>query len=93
MSDIPNIAKQEELSNYNTRHTVIAKINNMEPYDICKDLINTKCNITFGQVLDICPKLKNELSKNLKLDKVQFISSIDKETILHNMNSTHKKGS
>ena len=29
----------------------------MEPYEIIKDLANTKCNITFGQILDICPKL------------------------------------
>ena len=59
------------------RHINLAKLTNMEPYEIIKDLANTKCNITFGQILDICPKLRSELTKNLKLEKIKFVSSLD----------------
>ena len=40
-----------------------------------KDLANTKCNITYTQLLDISPKTRSELIKNLKLEKLK-ISSI-----------------
>jgi len=30
------------------------------PFTIYTDLANTKCNIIFGQILDLCPKLKSE---------------------------------
>jgi len=46
------------------RHINLATLTNMEPYEIIEDLANTKCNITFGQILDICPKLRSELTKN-----------------------------
>ena len=46
-------------------HTNLAKLTNLEPYEIIKDLANTKCNITFGQILDICPKFRSKLTKNL----------------------------
>ena len=59
------------------RHINLAKLTNMEPYEIIKDLANTKFNITFGQVLDICPKLRSELTKNLKLEKIKFVNSLD----------------
>jgi len=42
---------------------------------LSKDLANTKCNITYTQLLDISPKTRSELIKNLKLEKLK-ISSI-----------------
>ncbi|ORX53741.1 hypothetical protein BCR36DRAFT_283782 [Piromyces finnis] len=58
------------------RHTILVNKNNIEPYNIEKDLANTKCNISFAQILDICPKLRSELTKNLKLEKLKFVNSM-----------------
>ncbi|ORX72549.1 hypothetical protein BCR32DRAFT_250046 [Anaeromyces robustus] len=55
----------------------MATSNNIERYDITEDLSKTKCNITFGQVLDVCPKIRSELAKSLKLEKIKVVSSID----------------
>jgi len=40
-----------------------------EVYDVIKDLNNTKCNITFGQLMDVSPKLRSQVSHGLKLEK------------------------
>jgi len=58
-------------------HIKLAKFTNLEQYEIIKDLANTICNITFYQILDLCPKLWSELTKNLKIEKIKFVSFLD----------------
>jgi len=44
---------------------------------LSKDLANTKCNITYSQLLDISPKARSELIKNLKLEKLKISSTMN----------------
>ncbi|ORX76039.1 hypothetical protein BCR32DRAFT_209671, partial [Anaeromyces robustus] len=40
-----------------------------EEYDVVRDLNETKCNITFGQLLNSAPKLRTQVSQSLRLEK------------------------
>jgi len=42
---------------------------NQENYDVIEDLNQTKCNITFGQLLDAAPKLRSQVTQGLKLER------------------------
>ena len=44
---------------------------NWNGYDVIKDLNSIKCNITFGQLLDVSPKIRSLVSQGLKLEKVE----------------------
>ena len=33
-----------------------------DSYDVIKDLISSNCNITFGQLLDVAPKIRSQVS-------------------------------
>ncbi|KAG4084345.1 hypothetical protein H8356DRAFT_1356373 [Neocallimastix lanati (nom. inval.)] len=54
-----NNLKETEGNTKRERHTNLTKLTNMKPHKIIKDLANTKCNIIFGQILDLCPKLNS----------------------------------
>jgi len=58
------------------KHTILARELGVEPYHIGKDLANSKCNITYAQLLDLVPKCRSDLTKSLKLDKIKIVSSI-----------------
>jgi len=40
-----------------------------EEYNVLEDLNNAKCNITFGQLMDVAPKVRSQVSHGLKLVK------------------------
>ena len=40
-----------------------------DSYDVIKDLNSSNCNITFGQLLDVAPKIRSQVSQGLKLEK------------------------
>ena len=40
-----------------------------EEYDVLQDLNETKCNISFGQLLNVSPKVRSQVSQGLKLEK------------------------
>ena len=42
-----------------------------------KDLTSAKCNISYVQLLDICLKLRSELSKILKIEKLKISSTMN----------------
>ena len=48
---------------------------NSEKFDIKNELNTTLCNITLGQLLDLSPKIRSELSKLLKIEKNNIISA------------------
>ena len=62
-------------------------------YDVLQDLNETKCNITFGQLMDASPKLRTQVAQGLKLEKNKIkisglLDNITASTILVN-NITH----
>jgi len=70
-----NVEEIEELntnslldSKNNDKHIKLAV--NQERFSI-----STLCNITLGQLLDICPKIRNEHSKLLKIEKNSIVSA------------------
>ena len=50
------------------RPTNLAKLTNLEPYEIIKYLANIKCNITFGQILDKS-QIKVRINQKFKIRK------------------------
>jgi len=38
-------------------------------YNVIEDLNTTKCNITFGELMDVSPKIRSQVSQGLKFDK------------------------
>eukprot|EP00833_Pecoramyces_ruminatium_P008003 jgi/Orpsp1_1/1182035/evm.model.c7180000079596.2 len=46
-----------------------------EEYSIIKDLNSTRCNITFGQLMEASPKLRSQVSHGLKLEKNKPLTS------------------
>jgi len=71
------------------KRTILANKSNIEPYNLANDLANCKCNISFAQILDICPKLRTELSKDLKLEKLKISNSINfNNNFIYNYEST-----
>ena len=42
-----------------------------EAYNVIDDLNTTKCNITFGQLMDAAPKIRTQVSQGLRLEKAQ----------------------
>ena len=50
--------------------SVVKLSKNIDKYDICEDLRNTKANVTFAQVLDMSNQVRNDLANNLKKEKV-----------------------
>eukprot|EP00833_Pecoramyces_ruminatium_P017519 jgi/Orpsp1_1/1191551/evm.model.d7180000086902.1 len=71
------------------KHINLASNTRMKPYNIEEDIANTPCNITFGQVLDICPKLRRELTKSLRLKNVKYLSalSLEDDSLIYNYES------
>ena len=61
------------------KHTILANLTNLKPYNLAEDLANTKCDISFVQLLDMCPKLRSKLNKYLKLEKLKISSSLNVE--------------
>jgi len=60
----------------NQSYKHIKLVNNQETYSIQNVLNNIPANITLAQLLDASPKLRSELNKLLKLEKVDTISAI-----------------
>jgi len=52
-------------------------INNKEPYIIMDDLNNLKSSITIGQLLNVCTKIRPQLTLDLKLEKSKIIGILD----------------
>jgi len=52
-------------------------INNKEPYIIMDDLNNLKSSITIGQLLNVCTKIRSQLTLDLKLEKSKIIGILD----------------
>ena len=50
-----------------------------DEYDVIKDLNETKCNITFGQLFNSAPKLRTQVSQGLKLQKPEnkIVGAVD----------------
>jgi len=40
-----------------------------EEYDVLQDLNETNCNISFGQLLNVSPKVRSQVSQGFKLEK------------------------
>ena len=59
----------------NSRH--IRLMNDVEPYDIIKDLSNINCNISLAQLLDGSPRIRADLIKGLKLERNNFLSALN----------------
>ena len=64
-----------------------------ESYNIIKDLNETKCNITFGQLLDSAPKLRTQLSQGIRLNKTKIVGAVDnietKPVIVNNIDHSY----
>ncbi|KAL6596725.1 hypothetical protein U3516DRAFT_764991 [Neocallimastix sp. 'constans'] len=57
-----------------------------------KDLLNSKCNITYGQLLDCSPRIRSDLIKNLKLEKNKNISALNNfnnNILVNNYNNSY----
>jgi len=52
---------------------------NEEEYNVLEDLNNAKCNITFGQLMDVAPKVRTQVSHGLKLvkDSTKITGTLD----------------
>jgi len=59
------------------KHILLANKYSIEPYNMSKDLANTKCDITYAQLLDISPKARSKLIKNLKLEKLKISNTMN----------------
>ena len=59
------------------KHILLANKYFIEPYNLSKDLANTKCDITYAQLLDISPEARSELIKNLKLEKLKISNTMN----------------
>ncbi|ORX73531.1 hypothetical protein BCR32DRAFT_285565 [Anaeromyces robustus] len=83
---LPSDKKAEKQNKENT--TKVLKIaENQDNYNIVDDIGNKFANITIGQLLNINPKLRTELSKALKYttvveDKGTILSTIKKDKIV-----------
>jgi len=76
--ELPSQKKQEnnDIRN-NSNNNIIKKvkiIGDQKRYDIVHDVGDTVANITIGQLLDLNPKLRTELSKSLKLTTMTTIN-------------------
>jgi len=76
--ELPSQKKQEnnDIRN-NSNNNIIKKvkiIGDQKRYDIVHDVGDTVANITIGQLLDLNPKLRTELSKSLKLTTITTIN-------------------
>ncbi|KAG4094076.1 hypothetical protein H8356DRAFT_1401774 [Neocallimastix lanati (nom. inval.)] len=71
--DTNNNNKNEKIEKY----ILLANKYSIEPYNLSKDLANTKCDITYAQLLDISPKARSDLIKNLKLEKLKISSTMN----------------
>ena len=63
---------EETTSPEKTRVKRIELAHGAEPYNIKEDLNNRFASITFGQLLDICPKLRAQLNKALRLKSIEY---------------------
>ena len=69
-----------------------------QEYSITNDLNSTKCNITFGQLLDVAPRLRTQVSHGLKLEKLPsknqisgVLDNVSAATVLvNNINHTYE---
>jgi len=67
-----------------------------DSYDVIKDLNSSNCNITFGQLLDVAPKIRFQVSQGLKLEKnnTKISGAVDKmgatTIITNNIDHTYK---
>jgi len=84
-------------SNTNTRTPrKIQMQTNQEGYDVIKDLNNSKCNITFGELFDVSPKVRSQVSHGLRLEKNQTkitgaVDNVCTSTVLvNNVNHTYE---
>jgi len=63
-------------------------MNNVEPYDIIKDIVNLKCNISLSQLVNGSPRYRADLIKGLKLEKntniVSALNNLDVQIIMVN---------
>jgi len=59
------------------KHINMVQKLNIKPYNLIEDIANTKCNINMGQLLDLVPKARSDLTKSLRADKIKLVSSID----------------
>jgi len=94
VKEILELAKEIELPSQkkeNTNETKITKklpiAGDQEKYDISKDIGEKFANITIGQLLELSPKLKTELSKALKFTKIieddsTILSTIGKDKVV-----------
>ena len=66
------------------------------PYNVIKDLNTTKCNITFGELFEVSPKIRSQVAKGLKLEKdsIKIAGAVDNicatTTIVNNLDHTYK---
>jgi len=85
IKDPPDTRDHDEDTNNNNKnekiekHILLANKYSIEPYNLSKDLANTKCDITYAQLLDISPKARADLIKNLKLEKLKISSTMNIE--------------
>ena len=70
----------QEGSERREKHLDMMKGNS--PYDITGDLNNNFAKITFGQLLDICPKLRSQLNKALKLKNLACVKGSFEDIVL-----------
>jgi len=47
----------------------IQMLKNKEGYDVIQDLNTTRCNITFGELMDVAPKIRTKVAQGIKLEK------------------------
>ncbi|KAG4084962.1 hypothetical protein H8356DRAFT_1062634 [Neocallimastix lanati (nom. inval.)] len=68
---------------------------NKEPYDVI-DLNKTQCNITFGKLLDVSPKIRTQVSHGLRLERNQtkvtgVVDNLSATTVMvNNIEHTYK---
>ena len=67
---------------YNKKVRTIAMMEGKSKYNISEDLNRRKADITFSQLLDICPKLRAQLSKAIKLKNITTTEDTFEKVVL-----------
>ena len=81
IKDPPDTCDHDDDTNNNNKskkiekHILLTNKYTIESYNLSKDLANTKRDITYAQLLDISPKARADLIKNLKLEKLKISST------------------
>jgi len=74
----------------------IQMINGNEEYDVIKNLNESKCDISFAQLLNVAPKIRSQVSQGLKLEKPKgnivgaLNNMVTAVTVVNNAGHTYK---